>query len=1156
MARIVSGTLDLEQVLNLAAEHTLDLLDMDRCLVALFDEAGKTLRGAAQRGFPPEVASILLEEELNFTDRTHRAVLGELQPLVIEELSADPYTGFEETAMLGLQSIVVVPMAVGEQRLGLMLLGTEQPKPQQFTAEAGELTLAMASQVALAIENARLYRTAQEELVARTLAEEALQEAHDELERRVEERTAELRVLSSAIEQSNSSIAIIGSDGSFEYANQAFYKSRGLSPDEVIGESWPGYGMPRSTLRDRLSEIEETLRRGDVWRGEVSHWSGRSRWTESTIFPVRGADGSITHTVHVDQDITERKLAEDALRRSENRLSSFMDAATDSFYLLDSNLDFVEINERALSVVGMPKEDIIGKNIADIVPDIKESGRYDRHLEVMRTGEPYVVEDFVPHPVFGDRHFMLKSFKVGDGLGVIASDITMQKQAEEALQRYAERLEILNEIDRGILAAQSPSAIGEAVLGRIRSLIPCQRAGVVLVDIETGEAKVLAFEADIQSMIAEDAPIPLEHLEDVVATLLQGKTAAFEDLQSRGVVMETLHEEGVRASVNVPLMFKDELIGALTFWMTERGSFSSDHESIARQLADQLAIAIQQARLYEQVQRHADELERRVADRTRELAALYAVAAVGSEALILDAMLTQQLEQVVAAMQSDVALIHLLDERERALRLSTHRGLDAEIAAQAESVSSEEGLAGWIMEHGETLIVTDIASDPTLPIEGEFEPTMYAGAPMRAGGRVVGVLTVARPATEEQYSEEEGALLSSIGDQIGAVVERARYHEAEQRRAEQLRAINEVGRRITTILTVDELLDEIVHLIRDALGYYLVGVALVEGDELDFRAAVCGSQEEPWVVHPRLKVGEEGISGLVAKTGEPLLVRDVNREPQYYPLPGESEIRSELALPLRAREGVLGVLVVASDRLNGFDEGDVDVLQALAQQAAIAIENAQLYQMAQQVAVLEERQRLARDLHDSVTQSLYSLTLLAETGRRSADAGDLENLETYLGRLGQVSQQTLKEMRLLVYELRPPALEREGLVGALQQRLDAVEGRAGVETRFLVKGHVHLSAAVEEALYRITLEALNNALKHSAATSVAVEIRGNDEYVELEVVDDGGGFDPEAVVGMGGMGLNTMRERAEALGGTLTIEAMPGEGTQVRVRVRTRGVGG
>ena len=201
-------------------------------------------------------------------------------------------------------------------------------------------------------------------------------------------------------------------------------------------------------------------------------------------------------------------------------------------------------------------------------------------------------------------------------------------------------------------------------------------------------------------------------------------------------------------------------------------------------------------------------------------------------------------------------------------------------------------------------------------------------------------------------------------------------------------------------------------------------------------------------------------------------------------------------------------------------------------------------------AVAAERNRLARELHDSVTQSLYSLTLFTEAARQMAEDARYEGIERQIGQIGRIGLQALKEMRLLVYELRPPELKVEGLVRALRQRLEAVEGRAGVEARVVVVDadeFGRLPRDVELGLYRIAQEALNNALKHAAATTEVVHLRKANGRVELEVVDDGLGFQPEAVRDRGGMGLESICQRAEGLGGTATIRSAPGEGTSVKV---------
>jgi signal transduction histidine kinase len=201
-------------------------------------------------------------------------------------------------------------------------------------------------------------------------------------------------------------------------------------------------------------------------------------------------------------------------------------------------------------------------------------------------------------------------------------------------------------------------------------------------------------------------------------------------------------------------------------------------------------------------------------------------------------------------------------------------------------------------------------------------------------------------------------------------------------------------------------------------------------------------------------------------------------------------------------------------------------------------------------AVVEERNRLARDLHDSVTQSLYAVTLYADAASRLLLSGQAGPADTNLQKLRRTAREALGEMRLLIFELRPPILEQEGLAAPLRARLEAVEGRAGVKTGLQVEGNGRLPAPVEEGLYRIAVEALNNALKHAQAHCISVALYLEPGAVRLEVVDDGTGFDPNEALRSGGMGLQGMFERAEQMGGQLTLDTKPGQGTQVRVAVR------
>lgn len=260
-----------------------------------------------------------------------------------------------------------------------------------------------------------------------------------------------------------------------------------------------------------------------------------------------------------------------------------------------------------------------------------------------------------------------------------------------------------------------------------------------------------------------------------------------------------------------------------------------------------------------------------------------------------------------------------------------------------------------------------------------------------------------------------------------------------------------------------------------------------------------------------------------------------------------------LGVPMEQSGQAIGVLGIIGDDLSRISPEELGLLNSLADQLVIVVENHHLRQQAQRLAVIEERNRLARELHDSVTQSLYSLTLFAGVAQRLIQTGRMQEVGGYITEMSTAAQQALKEMRLLVHKLRPPILQEAGLVRALQNRLSAVEVRAGIKTHLEAERDLHLPPQLEEIVYHVAQESLNNALKHARATEVWVEISQRpDKVVCLWVRDNGRGFDLETAVSAGGLGLTSMRERVEAVGGTISYDSHLGQGTAIAVCLPTK----
>jgi two-component system nitrate/nitrite sensor histidine kinase NarX len=256
-------------------------------------------------------------------------------------------------------------------------------------------------------------------------------------------------------------------------------------------------------------------------------------------------------------------------------------------------------------------------------------------------------------------------------------------------------------------------------------------------------------------------------------------------------------------------------------------------------------------------------------------------------------------------------------------------------------------------------------------------------------------------------------------------------------------------------------------------------------------------------------------------------------------------MRSFVLFPIQVAGDTFGLSLLGFTEPHVFTEEERRVFLALVQRASLAIENAQLYERAQELAAVEERQRLARELHDAVTQTLFSASLISEA-LPDLWKSDPDQGQQLLQTLRQLSRGALAEMRTLLMELRPAALADADLKDLMRQLAQAVTGREGIPVTVTVEEPGDLPPDVRVALYRIAQEALNNVVKHAEANAAHVRLRSPPGQVELQISDDGRGFDPQSVPS-DCLGLGIMHERAAAIGARLEIESEPGQGTQISV---------
>ena len=620
----------------------------------------------------------------------------------------------------------------------------------------------------------------------------------------------------------------------------------------------------------------------------------------------------------------------------------------------------------------------------------------------------------------------------------------------------------------------------------------------------------------------------------------------------------------IRSWMGIPLAPKDQAIGLLSMSRTEPNYFTERHARLARAIADQAAIALDNARLFEETQQSARELGA-LLDVTRGVASTLDLKALAG--LVLDQLRTVVDYTNATLSIVDGGLLKMLENRGPIpawwlSRIRVSMDVPAQIREGAADPSMIDSPAGQTLR-AESAIIPDVWDDtPAAHIFQaaarrsaeaagvDLEPIRWAhaymGIPIVTKGRLVGLLSL----QHEQagvYTAQHERLARAVADQAAIAIENARLFEETKRRARETVALFRADEELFKTLNIDSVFQALVDVMVDVLEVDKCMVSTIDDDA--GRYTVRASRNlAPSSIELMMRIRRRRPRRELGTISGPIINVDaVAALPDMTPVFLAEGIKSTMDIPIQSATGMRAVFSCAYTRTHEYTLDEQRLYSALAERAAVALDNAELYERSQQVASLEERQRLARELHDSVSQALYGIALGARTARTLLDR-DPSKAIAPVDYVLQLAEAGLAEMRALIFELRPESLETEGLVAAIGKHVAATQARYGIEVASDMCPEPDAPIDVKEAIYRIAQEALHNVVKHAHASHVDVRLTCDDDELVVVVKDDGSGFDPDGDF-PGHIGLRSMRERAANAGGNVSVTSATGEGTTVTGRI-------
>ncbi|MDX1521594.1 MAG: GAF domain-containing protein, partial [Anaerolineae bacterium] len=840
-----------------------------------------------------------------------------------------------------------------------------------------------------------------------------------------------------------------------------------------------------------------------------------------------------------------------ALENERNFVSAVLDTAGALVLVLDAKGRILRFNRACEAITGYTFDEVHGQIFWEMLLSFDERLELIKHFNEVMIGTG--ANSFQTHLMTKDTRQRLINWtnttlfnEAGEVEYVISigTDITESHQLEE-------RLVAIHQLGRELNLLRDEAAIWEIALETAAFLLEFKSAGYGVVTNDSLEEFDYLYQPvrGVPTKISLNLPMDTEGRIGVLKTYSEraGNVWSGEE--------EAETDPAEQASypwLTAPMMVGDRLIGVLDLESRSRHPFTANDHQLLQTLADQTAVAIENARLHHEARHRVD-----------ELTTMNMVGQAITSTLDLEETLTVITDHSIRLLEATAAAVVLNDEPHGSLWFHAASGGSSDFV-RGKRLPAGEGIVGWVIEHGEPVLISDVSIDPRFFSKFDqqtgFSTESVICAPLRTGNQTIGAIEVINKKVGS-FTPEDLQLLSWLATPAATAIDNAGLFEAEHRARKQADILRGATATLTSTLNSNKVLQSILVHLKEVVSFDNAHVFLRNGDWLEVVAGRGSTQAEEPVSVVRYPI-ENPLYREIEETGHPVMIADAQKDPRFEIWGNPDTIRGWMGVPLTVQNEVIGCLALDSQNAGAYSTVEAELAQAFANQAAVAIQNARLFEQVRTgrkrlqslsrrlVEIQEtERRRIARELHDEAGQSLSSLMVDLRLLERKVEdpKAVLAGILDLKHRTNDISE----NLHRLATDLRPASLDHLGLETTLRQYIENFGQQNELETQFEAVGldDRRLQPSVETNLYRVVQEALTNVLRHSQATQVDVLLERRGEHLVAIIEDNGVGFDPDAAAQSGRLGLVGIRERAEMLDGNLMIESTPGVGTTIYVEV-------